>query len=115
MKPPEKDTDGATLLATFEAAGVVEYMEYLQSGKRMLWLNFKAGVAKGLGITIGMTVVLGLFVWLMTLLVDLPLVGEYFEQAGDYVTEYAESTNYADELTQMNVLLSEINEKLKQP
>jgi len=115
MKPPEKDTDGATLLATFEAAGVVEYLEYLQSGKRLLWLNFKAGVAKGLGITIGMTVVLGLFVWVMTLLVDLPLVGEYFEQASDYVTEYADSTNYSDALAEMNTLLGEINENLKKP
>ena len=114
MKAPAKDTPEATLLATFEAAGVLEYLEYIQSGKRMLWLNFKAGVAKGLGLTIGMTVVLGLFVWIMTLLVDLPLVGEYFEQAGDYVTEYAESTNYTDEFTTMNDLLREINSNLKQ-
>ena len=54
--PPEKE-----LLKAFEAAGVVEYLEYLQSGKRIMWTNFKAGIAKGFGITIGMTVVLGVF------------------------------------------------------
>lgn len=47
------------------------------------------------------------------MLVDLPLVGEYFEEAGKYVTEYAESTNYSDEMTKMNSLLGEINENLK--
>ena len=76
----------------------------------MLWLNFTAGVAKGLGLTIGMTVVLGFFVWLMTMLVDLPLVGEYFEEAGNYVTEYAEKTNYSDEFENMNMLLEGIKQ-----
>ena len=79
LKPktsPDKD-----LVRVFQAAGVVDYLEYLKSGKRIFWVNFKAGVARGLGMTIGMTVILGIFIWVLTMLVDLPLVGEYFEQA----------------------------------
>ena len=34
------------LILGHEAAGVVEYLEYLQSGKRVMLTNFKAGVAK---------------------------------------------------------------------
>lgn len=113
MKSRPKTSPEAELVKTFDAAGVIEYLEYIKSGKRMLWLNFTAGVAKGLGLTIGMTVVLGFFVWLTTMLVNLPLVGEYFEEAGQYVTEYAESTNYSEEMTTMNNLLYEINENLK--
>ena len=101
------------IVKAFEAAGVVEYLEYLQSGKRIMWLNFKAGVAKGLGLTVGMTVVLGLFVWILTLLVDLPVVGEYFGEAEKYLTEYANNTNYSDEFSEMNQLLHDINENLK--
>lgn len=105
---PEKE-----IVKVFEAAGLVEYLEYLKSGKRIMWLNFKAGVAKGLGLTIGMTVVLGILVWILTMLVDLPVVGEYFGEAEQFLTEYADNTNYSDEFSEMNQLLREINENLK--
>ena len=105
---PEKE-----LVKTFEAAGVVEYLQYLQSGKKMLWMNLQAGIAKGLGLTLGATVVLALLVWLLTKLVNLPVIGEYFENAEMQVKEYVEKTNYETEFAEMNSLLSEINEQLK--
>ena len=113
MKSMPKSSPDKELVKVFEAAGVVEYMEYLQSGKRIMWLNFKAGVAKGLGLTVGMTVVLGIFVWILTMLVNLPIVGEYFGDAEQFLTEYADNTNYTDEFTEMNQLLREINENQK--
>jgi hypothetical protein len=57
--------------------------------------------------------VLGVFIWILTQLVALPVVGEYFEEAEHFVNEYAEKTNYTDEFQQMNQLLSEINENTK--
>ena len=115
MKLMPNSSPDKELIKVFEAAGVVEYLEYLQSGKRIMWVNFKAGIAKGFGITIGMTVVLGLFIWVLTMLVDLPIVGEYFSDAQQYVTEYAENTNYKDEFAEMNRLLGEINKQLENP
>jgi uncharacterized membrane protein (DUF106 family) len=112
MKSTPKTTPDKELIKVFEAAGLVEFLEYLQSGKRLMWLNFKAGVAKGFGVTFGMTVVLGVAVWILTLLVDLPIVGEYFNQAKQLVTEYAERTNYQDEFNEMNGYLREINESM---
>ena len=94
----------------FEAGGVIEYLEYLQSGKRLMWTNFRAGVAKGLGITIGATVVLAILIWVLAKLVALPVVGEYFAQAEKAVGEYVESSNYRDEFEEMNQLLREIRE-----
>ena len=79
-----------------------------------MWLNFQAGVAKGLGLTVGLTVVLAVFVWILTMLVDLPLVGEYFGEAKQFLTEYADSTNYSDDFAEMNQLLREINENAKE-
>lgn len=112
MKSMPKSSPDKEIVKLFEAAGVVEFLEYLQSGKRIMWLNFKAGVARGLGITVGMTFILGIIVWVLTMLVDLPLVGEYFADARHYITEYAENTNYKEDFAEMNKQLQEINETL---
>jgi hypothetical protein len=101
------------IIKTFEAGGVVDYLEYLQSGKRVFWVNFRAGIAKGLGVTVGMTVVLGIVVWILTMLINLPFVGEYFADAQEYITEYADSTNYEDEFAEQIRLLKEIDKNMK--
>ena len=113
MKSKPKSSPDKELVKIFEAAGVVDYLEYLQSGKRIMWVNFKAGVAKGLGMTVGLAVVLGILVWVLTKMVNLPVVGEYFVDAKQYITEYADNTNYTDEFVEMNQLLREINENEK--
>ena len=113
MKSIPKSSPDKELVKVFEAAGVVDYLEYLQSGKRIMWVNFKAGVAKGLGMTVGLAVVLGILVWVLTKMVNLPVVGEYFVDAKQYITEYADNTNYTDEFVEMNQLLREINENEK--
>ena len=113
MKSTPKSSPDKELVKIFEAAGVVDYLEYLQSGKRIMWVNFKAGIARGFGITVGMTLVVGVFIWVLTMLVDLPLIGEYFQEAKQYVDEYKENTNYNEEFSEMNQLLSEINQNLE--
>ena len=113
MTTKPKTSPDQEVFKAFEAAGVVEYLEYIQSGKRILWVNFKAGVAKGLGLTLGVGVILGLTVWVLTLMVDLPLVGEYFESAKIYLTEFADKADYSDEFAEMNQTLQEINENLE--
>lgn len=75
MKSVLESSPDKELVKVFEAAGLVEFMEYLHSGKRLMWVNFKAGIAKGFGITVGATLVLGVAIWVLTMLVDLPLVG----------------------------------------
>lgn len=113
MTSAPKTSPDKELVKIFEAAGVVDYLQYLQSSRSILWTNFKAGIAKGFGITIGMTVVLGIFIWILTKLVNLPVIGEYFEEAEKYVQEYAEKTNYTDEFEEMNALLQEIRDNTK--
>lgn len=113
MASPPKDYPEEELVKLFKAAGVVDFLQYLQSGRSILWINFKAGVAKGLGMTLGMTVILALLIWILTRLVALPVVGEYFAQAEEFVTEYVEKTDYKAELEEMNQILDEINENLK--
>jgi hypothetical protein len=113
MKSEPKTSPDKELVKVFEAAGVVDYLEYLQSGKRIMWVNFKAGIAKGFGITVGMSLIVAVFIWILTMLVDLPIVGEYFADAMQKVNEYEENTNYSDEFADMNQILQEINENIK--
>ena len=113
MKSIPKSSPDKELVKVFEAAGVVDFLEYLQSGKRILWINFRAGVAKGVGVTVGMTFILGLLAWVLTMLVDLPLIGDYFTDAKQYVTEYAENTNYKADFALMPEQLEQINENLE--
>ena len=113
MKSIPKSSPDKELVKVFEAAGVVDFLEYLQSGKRIMWINFRAGVAKGVGVTVGMTFILGLLAWVLTMLVDLPLIGDYFTDAKQYVTEYAENTNYKADFAVMTEQLEQINENLE--
>ena len=113
MKSMPKSSPDKELVKVFEAAGVVDFLEYLQSGKRIMWINFRAGVAKGVGVTVGMTFILGILAWVLTMLVDLPLSGDYFTDAKQYVSEYAENTNYKDDFALMNQQLDEINKNLQ--
>ena len=113
MKSLPKSSPDKELVKVFEAAGVVDFLEYLHSGKRIMWINFRAGVAKGVGVTVGMTFILGILVGILTMLVDLPLIGDYFTDAKQYVTEYAENTNYKDDFALMNEQLQQINENLE--
>ncbi len=113
MQKPDKSPDREVIKA-FEAAGVIDYLQYLQSGKSLMWINFKAGVARGLGITVGATLVLGITIWILARLVDLPVIGEYFEQAMLYINEYTENTNYNAELIEITELLQEIRENTEQ-
>jgi len=106
---PEKE-----IIKAFEAAGVVEYLQYLQSGRKIMWTSFLSGISKGFGIVIGMTLVLAVFIWILAKMVNLPVVGEYFLQAETYVEEYMEKTNYSEEIQEMNQLLKEIRDSSRQ-
>ena len=45
MKSAPKSSPEKELVKVFEAAGLVVLLEYLQWGKRLMWVNFKEGFA----------------------------------------------------------------------
>lgn len=83
----------------------------------MLWPNFVAGVARGIGTLVGAAAVLTLIGWVLTKIIDLPLIGArlepYVNQVQEEITKYTESTNYNDNFANMEKLLSEIRDELK--
>jgi hypothetical protein len=72
-----------------DGAGFSDFVRYLRSPWRIMWVNFWAGVFRGLGILLGMTVVVALLVWFLTKMVDFPLIGQYFEEVLDAIKLYA--------------------------
>ena len=83
----------------------------------MLWPNFIAGIARGFGALVGATIVIGLIGWSLTIIIDLPLIGQRLEP---YVThiqtefkKYTEATNYKDNFENMERVLLEIRDNIK--
>jgi len=85
--------DLARIAAVFEQIGFRDFVNYLQSPMRIIWVNFWAGVFRGVGILIGMTVVIAIIIWFLTKLVDFPLIGSYFQQILDMFEQFAPGTN----------------------
>nr|NLJ03781.1 hypothetical protein [Bacillota bacterium] len=65
-----------------EKASIAEYIELHQNPRRMLYLNFLYGIARGFGLAIGFTIVGALFLYIMGRIasLNLPIVGEFIAE-----------------------------------
>lgn len=70
------------LVDHLEKLRIAEYVELQQKPSRILFLNFIAGLARGLGIAIGATVIFALMVDLLRRLILLNIPG-----IGDFIAE----------------------------
>lgn len=66
-----------------------EYLEFLENPRKVLWTNFVRGVASGLGMAIGFTILGALVIYLLKSMVklNLPLIGQYIAQLVRIVQE----------------------------
>jgi hypothetical protein len=55
---------------------------------KLLWINFLAGLARGLGLTIGTAIVLALLGSFLSQFLSVPIIGDYIRQLIDYVQAY---------------------------
>lgn len=56
--------------------------------RKLLWINFLAGLARGLGLTIGTAIVLALLGSLLKEFLSIPIIGDYIRQIVEYVQTY---------------------------
>jgi hypothetical protein len=65
-----------------ERMNLGDYIGLLQRPGRLLWLNFLAGLARGLGTILGATVLVSLIVWIAHHIIasHLPGVGNFFQE-----------------------------------
>jgi len=96
------------------AAEAMEYfIQYVSSPWRIVWVNFLAGIFRGLGALIGASIVLAFLIWILTLLVDVPLVGEYARDVKATVNGYVKDTNYSDDMDRIGDTLERIEKELE--
>ena len=80
------------LTRTMEKTRIAEYVQYLDRPGRLLWTNFLIGVARGLGSTIGLAVVIGLLVFFLQkiLMLNLPVISDFI---ADFIRMVQENYN----------------------
>lgn len=66
------------LAIAMEKMKIAEYIEYINNTRRLLFVNFIAGLARGFGMAIGFTVLAALVLYMLQKLVilNLPLIGD---------------------------------------
>lgn len=70
------------LLTRLDASGIAEYVKLSQRTGRILWLNFLSGVARGLGFTIGTTLVLAILYKILSRIIsmNIPYITEWLQK-----------------------------------
>lgn len=72
----------AELSLAMDKMNIAEYVEFLRNPRRIIYVNFLGGLARGFGIGIGATVLAAVFLLLLTRLVqfNLPVIGRYIAE-----------------------------------
>ena len=76
----ENRTEVAKALEILFAAGYVDR-------KRLYWENFVRGIVFGAGGVLGATVVIAVFVWLLSLFDSVPLIGPIFDETKNTIQQ----------------------------
>jgi phage shock protein PspC (stress-responsive transcriptional regulator) len=90
-----------------------EFIRYSSNPWRLVWANFVAGVFRGLGAIIGASVFIAFLIWVLTLFIDAPLIGEYAKDVKDTVMGYVSDTNYNDEFERIANTLDRIEKSME--
>ena len=71
----------------FEKMHIGDYVNLVQRPGRMIWINFISGVSRGLGFTVGVTILGALAIYLIgkLRLINLPLIGNFINDLWEYV------------------------------
>ncbi|MGM9572096.1 MAG: DUF5665 domain-containing protein [bacterium] len=57
-----------------------DYLAYLNNPWKLLYHNFLGGVARGVGIALGATLIAALIMYSLSKMVTLPLIGQYIAE-----------------------------------
>jgi hypothetical protein len=68
-----------SVLEGWHKNGIAEYTEFFRHPRRVMWINLLGGVARGVGIAVGFTLVAAVLLWLLSRLasLNLPLIGHF--------------------------------------
>ena len=77
-----RQTDAELLLQRLDNAGLMEYVRLSQKTGKILWLNFLSGIARGLGFSIGASLVLAVLYKILARIIsmNIPYLTELLQQ-----------------------------------
>lgn len=77
-----KQAQAELLLQRLENAGLTEYVKLSQQTGKILWLNFLSGIARGLGFSIGATLVLAVVYKILARIIsmNIPYITDLLQQ-----------------------------------
>ena len=78
----QKQAQAELLLQRLENAGLTEYVKLSQKTGKILWLNFLSGIARGLGFSIGASLVLAVVYKIVARIIsmNIPYLTELLQQ-----------------------------------
>ena len=81
-RPAARQTDAELLLQRLDNAGLTEYVRLSQKTGKILWLNFLSGIARGLGFSIGASLVLAVLYKILARIIsmNIPYLTELLQQ-----------------------------------
>lgn len=68
-----------------EKIKIDDLIQNYSNPKRLIYINLLSGVARGLGLTIGTTLVVAILGYILTQFIDLPIIGEYIANLLDII------------------------------
>lgn len=71
LTPEEQFSQMERLASFFERMRIAEYVTNFNRPLRLMWLNFLSGIAKGVGLTIGATLVIAIIFKLLGILISM--------------------------------------------
>ena len=77
------------ILERMEKMQIAEYVELVNNPRRMLFINFISGLARGLGLAIGFFILGAVTVWLLGRLAvwNVPIIGDFVTEIVKIVME----------------------------
>ena len=75
------------LILIIERSRIREYMMLTDSKRRLFLINFVAGFGKGFGQAIGFTLLAGVVLYLLSIWVDLPVIGAFIAKLMNIVDQ----------------------------
>lgn len=82
MDDKEKIEKLELIISRLDASGIYEFVELSQKTWKIMWMNFVAGIARGLGFTVGTAIVLAIVYKIISHLISLniPYLTEMLQQ-----------------------------------
>ncbi|MMZ68564.1 hypothetical protein D1872_312650 [compost metagenome] len=73
---------------SLEKSQIKDIIENYSNPKKRIITNFTAGLSRGLGLTLGTFVFLGLLGLILSQFVNMPIIGQYIADLLSYIDDY---------------------------